>query len=455
MKLNYSVFILLTAISLLSSCKKLVDVEVPPDRIDRGMVFTNDATALSAVAGLYTQMIRTSTQFSNSAITIYAGLYSDELYTTATSASVEEYYNNALLASNGTISNNLWLSAYQLIFQANNIIEGLATSTGVSMPVKKQLEGEAKFVRAFCHFYLLNLFGDIPLITSTDYRVNSMIPRIASAQVYDQIIADLNEAKSLMADAYPSASRVRPNSFSASALLARVYLYKEDWTGAETEATRVINEPSYALAANPANVFLIASGETIWQLMPTSATINTWEGNVFIPGGSTAPLYPISNTLVSAFSSADTRKANWIKTVTIGTTTYNYPFKYKVKTSATLSEYYVVLRLAEQYLIRAEARARQNKVTDGKADLNVIRLRAGLSVTTATDQPSLLQAIESERRLEFFAEWGHRLFDLKRTGRAGPVLTAVKPGWNPTDSLFPIPSVELNRNPALTQNPGY
>jgi hypothetical protein len=76
--------------------------------------------------------------------------------------------------------------------------------------------------------------------------------------------------------------------------------------------------------------------------------------------------------------------------------------------------------------------------------------------TAANTQSSLLLVIEQERRIEFFAEWGHRWLDLKRTNRADPILGALKPAtWQPTDVLWPIPQDQINLNPSLTQNPGY
>ena len=138
-----------------------------------------------------------------------------------------------------------------------------------------------------------------------------------------------------------------------------------------------------------------------------------------------------------------------------GSTLY-YPFKYKVMSGTNLTEYYITLRLAEQFLIRAEARAQQGNISGAKTDVNVIRTRAGLPNTTANDKGGLLNAIEQERRIELFAEWGHRWFDLKRTGRATTVLGSLKPAtWQPTDELWPIPQSQINLNPSLTQNNGY
>ena len=107
------------------------------------------------------------------------------------------------------------------------------------------------------------------------------------------------------------------------------------------------------------------------------------------------------------------------------------------------------------YLIRAEARAEQGNTAGAAADLNIVRQRAGLPPTTATDPAVLLAAILHERQIEFFAEWGHRWLDLKRTGAVTSVLSAEKSHWDVTDALYPIPANELTENPKLVQNPGY
>src|SRR5258708_34214241 len=120
----------------------------------------------------------------------------------------------------------------------------------------------------------------------------------------------------------------------------------------------------------------------------------------------------------------------------------------------------MVLRLAEQYLIRAEAEARQGKLIEALADIDIIRQRAGLlSISTiipAVTLDNVLAAIEQERKVELFTEWGHRWFDLKRWNKADVVLQPLKPSWAPTAVLYPIPSLELINNPNMSpQNPGY
>jgi hypothetical protein len=207
--------------------------------------------------------------------------------------------------------------------------------------------------------------------------------------------------------------------------------------------------------SNLNNVFIPNSNEIIWQIIRDNT--NTAEGSTFIPASTTAkPVYAITTSLLNSFEAGDQRKVNWLKSNTVSGQAYYYPFKYKVRVTTPVSEYEVVFRLAELYLIRAEARAMQNNLTGAKDDLNMIRNRSGLLATSAITQTEILNAIEQERRVELFTEWGHRWLDLKRMNKADGVLGPIKaPNWQTTDILYPIPQVELDRNPYLVQNPGY
>ena len=163
----------------------------------------------------------------------------------------------------------------------------------------------------------------------------------------------------------------------------------------------------------------------------------------------------MSNQGVDAFESGDQRRDQWIGEVNDGSQTYYFPFKYKIQFAFTPEEYVVGLRLAEQYLIRAEARAKQGDLIGAQSDLNVIRGRAGLPNSTANNQASLLLAIEQERKVELFTEWGHRWMDLKRTQRIDEILSTLKSNWQVTSALYPIPELDITNNPNITQNPGY
>lgn len=440
-----------------TSCKKFVDIPATPTQILNYKVFEDDETASKAITGIYIQMITNGNLFSSGNTTFYPGLSADELYY-YTNGLKQEFYKNEIGPGNHElISSIFWSPAYKYIYTSNACIEGIAASATLTIPAKRQLTGEAKFIRAYCYFYLVNLFGDVPLITTTNYEMNAAMPRTAKTLVYDQIVSDLISAQDLLDISYVSSDRVRPNKWAATALLARVYLYKKEWSNAITQSSMVISSGMYALEPVVNSVFLKGSPETIFQLQAGTNNINTWEGNVFLPVSSTvSPTYLLTNTLLNSFEVGDLRRTNWIQSRIFAGQTFFYPFKYTIRSSTTITEYYIYLRLAEQYLISAEAKAQQNDISGSKADLNAIRTRAGLTNTTANDKASLLLAIEHERQVEFFAEWGHRWFDLIRTNRANVVLNALKPTtWQPTDILWPIPSNQINLNPVLTQNPGY
>ncbi len=123
-----------------------------------------------------------------------AGLSADELIPTTTTAEREQFYTNNLLPTNISVLNSVWGQGYSYIYYSNMILEGISNSPSLTAEIRANLEGEAKFIRAFCHFYLTNLFGEIPLVTSTDYRVNNKILRSGINKVYAQIVKDLEEA---------------------------------------------------------------------------------------------------------------------------------------------------------------------------------------------------------------------------------------------------------------------
>jgi starch-binding outer membrane protein, SusD/RagB family len=464
MKINYQLssregwiaisFVLLTGMS----CKKFLDIPAPKNQIQTSEIFKDDQAAISTVTGLHSLMVTASLYPANGGITVFSGLSADEIYNTNSDPDIDGFTTNSLVPKNENVNTNLWSHVYKAIYHANAILEGLDNSNAVSDKIKKQLRGEALVIRALHYFYLVNMFGDVPLVLSTDYEVNQNMSRKDAGEIYKQIIDDLTEAKMILPTTYPSNGRLRPNKWTAAALLARVYLFREDWIHAEEEATDVINSGIYSLPFNLLTVFQPSSTETIWQLVRDNN--NTSEGASFIPSSGTArPRYVLTNFLMNSFEAGDLRRTNWIGLNTVSTVNYYYPFKYKSRTATQATEYYVVLRLAEQFLIRAEARTQQNKLTgaNGAAqDINIIRTRAGLVNTTANDKSSLLIAIAQERRVELFAEWGHRWFDLKRTKTADLILTIAKaPNWQSTDALYPIPLVQLQLNPNLEQNPGY
>lgn len=437
------------------SCKKFVQVDTPPNLIQSGQVFSDDKTALAAVLGLYIQMRNQSLSITNGAVSVYSGLSSDEIVNTSGSATADPFSKNALLPINSTINSNFWTSSYKGIYACNAILEWLGKSSSLSNSVKAQLKGEVKLVRAFYYFYLAQLFGDVPLVLTTDYEQNSVMKRTPVPDVMNSLITDLKEAKTLLSSSYPSANRTRPNKWSATAMLVRAYLLQKDWANAEAEASELIASGSYTLVSNLNNVFVPTSDETIWQIARDVS--NTAEGAAFIPSSATAkPVYTLTASLLNGFESSDGRKNNWTKFNTVAGQPYYYAYKYKVRLSSPVSEYEIVIRLAEIYLARAEARAELDKLASALDDINLIRARAGLPSVSFTSKSAVLNAVYHERQVELFCEWGDRWLSLKRWGLADTVLSVLKgQNWQVTDQLYPIPQTEIDRNPLLKQNYGY
>lgn len=454
-----NIYLWLSLLLILNACDSFVAVDLPGSQLTNVAVFEDNATANAALTSIYSKIrdngILTGT---NSGISNQLANYTDDMvaYGNPTNPSFP-FYNDNVLPSNTSIS-DYWNASYNQIYSANAILEGVDLSTELSEENKKLLQGEAFFIRALVHFNLVNLFGDVPYIKETDYRKNATANRMPTQQVYENIILDLEKAVTLLPENYSSTSRVRPTKYVAKALLSRTYLYTKAYAQAANEATTVLNQTAiYSLEENLNDVFLLRSKETIWQLQAGISGQNTQEAAVFVFLSGPPSLVALSDNLVASFATADMRKTNWTKAITDGTTTWYHANKYKERDFTGVSkEYSIVFRLAELYLIRAEARAHQGDLIGAKEDLNIIRQRAGLAPAMAISQAEIITAIVQERRWEFFTEHGHRFFDLKRLNLLDNTLSAVKPGWNTTDQLFPIPQSELSTNPNLRpQNPGY
>lgn len=440
----------------IAGCKKLVQVDEPDDSFTSTMVFSNDSLAQAAVTGLYIKINTYTKNLLSGGMSVFTSLSGDELQRTSFMLNEEQFYQNDINPNNLLINSNLWKAAYTYIYHCNSCIEGLHKSNGVSTILKDRLTGEVKFMRALCYYYLVNLYGDVPLALGTNADVNAMLARAPVARVYKQIEMDLVDASDALMN---ERVKTEPTIYAAQALLARVYLHLKQWNKAEQMAGAVINSGQFLLQHNLNDVFLKDSKETIFQLAPVQSGMNSAEGFLFVPFGTGKPAYSLSTAFWDAFESGDQRKDSWVKSVTIGGQTYRYPYKYKIYKSAIgseITEYNVVLRLAEQFLIRAEALAQQNRIEDAVNDINAIRTRAGLTaLEKSINSEQCLGAILNERRFEFFAEWGHRWIDLKRTDQATAVLSKVKSNWQYYDTLYPIPLSELETAPNLEQNPGY
>jgi len=444
-------FLMLTWLHI--GCKKFIEVESPITSQNSSVVYATDADAAAVLNGIYTRMMVTIYNGGTvaSSLSFFPALSADELEVFKPASQGGDvrnvfvpYFSNALTSKSS--APNLWEQLYGIIYKTNAAIEGLNKSQTLKLSVKNQLLGEALFLRAFCYFYLVNLYGPVPLAISIDYEVNRLLSRSQVNIVYNQIIEDLQQAQKLLTEQYLSGNRgasiserVLPNRSAATALLSRVYLYTREWAKAEQQATSVISNTAVYDLVPLGDVFLKDSKEVIWQLQSvTYAPYNTYEGRLFIlplTGPNTSGRYPVylNQSIVADFEIGDMRKNSWINFVKISPDTFFYSNKYKrTVLDPVVTEYTTVFRLGEQYLIRAEARTQLNKIKDAVDDLNVIRTRAGLSNISSTISPNLLlDKIMHERKVELFTEFGHRWLDLKRTDHVNDIMSHVTPkkGW--------------------------
>jgi hypothetical protein len=475
---DYSICLLFALICLLG-CKKLVDVDPPIDKITSKDIYDTDAGASSVLTGIYSNLSNGSFAKGINSIGIRAGLSADELTLFSGNSDIllARLYTNSL--SNQDVG--FWTELYSYIYKTNSAIEGISNSNNLNKTVKDQLLGEAKFLRSFFYFYLVNLYGDVPLLISTDYTVNAVSPRTSVDVVYNQIIDDLVDANNLLSENYLDGnvkaitnSRVRPNKAVAMALLSRVYLFTGNWDNAERLSTSLINDKENYELVTLSDVFLANSKETIWSLQPVNGLNIKTDAYFYILRTLPSPSQPVtlSNHLLDAYEEFDGRKDSWIGLFSSGSNVFYYPFKYKDgKADAIIRENITVFRLAEQYLIRAEAKMRKGNISGGIADLNIIRERVNHSHSLGSGNLTLLStnlslekaliAVEHEREVELFSEWGHRWFDLKRSNRIDIVMSqaVISKGssWSTYKALYPIPILDIKRNPSLPghQNPGY
>jgi hypothetical protein len=430
-----------------SGCKSLLDPQ-PVQQLADDRAITDAASARAATLGVYD---RVQNYYQLDWPTL-GFLPADNVRFNGTLNQYLQIDQNQLSADNVVITET-WTFIYQAVNGANNVIAGVPAVSDplLSTTEKNQLLGEAYFLRALSYFDLARGWGGVPLVlTPTRSKENGQGTRRSTlAATYDQVLADLTQAETLLPNV---TTRNRATQAAARGLRARLHLYRQQWADAETYATQVLSTSGYALVS-PYRAFSTApflTSESVLEISYSNADANTMWNNWFpsaLGGQYNFQPVPAAITLLNDPAVGGGRAA-LLASTTINGAPAIYGNLYS--RSAQRDDPSYVLRVAELYLIRAEARARQGKLTLALADLNAVRTRAGVPASTAATAADLLLAIENERRVEFAFE-SDRWFDLVRTGRAGTVLgvTDTKK-W-----VFPIPYNDLVADPDLAQNPGY
>ncbi|MBV9772979.1 MAG: RagB/SusD family nutrient uptake outer membrane protein [Gemmatimonadetes bacterium] len=440
MKTKYLAWV--AAAVLLAGCDSSLDTN-PTASIDAETALGNARGIELGLTGAYRGLQRSGLY--NQELMVLPDLYADNLDFSGTYSTHQEISLRNVSAANAALS-DAWSQSYAGINRVNNVLSAIPKVTDMSEAAKGQARGEGLFLRGLFYLNLVRYFGGVPLVTepSTGVDESSFVSRASLQESYAFIEKDLEEAASLL-----SAARAdgRATKGAANALLARAYLEEAKYTQARDKATAVIGSGTYQLVANYRDLF--TSKNSSESIMEVQYSVNNSNSQAFwfFPqalGGRFG--YTPSASLNSAFEAGDTRKAASIGTS--GASRYGNKY-FRV---ANGDDDVFVVRLAEMYLIRAEANAQIGAdPATVRADINVIRRRAGLAdlPTTVTSKQALLDAVLQERRVEFAME-GQRFFDLRRLGRAQAVL-----GITESRLLFPIPQGERDVNPNLAQNPGY
>ena len=469
-------------ISILSlftvGCTKTIEQEVPQNSIPASDLAKDPINIRASLNGAYSSLL--SGNYMGLRYWLFADLYTDNIIHVGTFPSFAQFANKNLLADNVEVS-NMWQVIYIAINRANTTIAAATENTSPIFTDKASVIAQARALRAYHYFNLLRYWGGnengynkgndasgktwgVPLrLKPTLIEADAdPIARSGEAAIWTQILADLDPA-TVIAN-LPTANNRIITQRAANALRARVQLYREQWPETEALATSVITPSpgltniNFATGGLYTNLYgaVAPTGEVIWT-MPFDPTNQNAIAFFYLParlGG--------RNEVSSSTGLRDAHQANDARRI-INFTSTTYPADFpaspdvaaktlKYTRVSTGDDFFHHIRLAEVYLIRAEARARIGTDLAGAAsDLNVVRTRAGLPNTTATTQTDLLNAILAERRVELAHE-GHRFFDLRRYNRLDLLVMTT----NSHRVRLPIPQTELFRSGTiLEKNPGY
>jgi starch-binding outer membrane protein, SusD/RagB family len=459
MKLKYIIPATFLLLAVLAGCKK---IEVKPlGQVPPEDAIKNESDVMATLNATYTPL-RGDNFWGGRSQTIselMADFVDGSSFATGDWPSI---YNLATQATNGTV-NNIYREPYIIIQRANVTLENLSL-IGTEAN-RKNAEGQAKFMRAFCHFELVKMFAQ-PYGFTADNNHPGIVIKLSSEQelgrkrntvkeVYDQIIKDLKEAETLL----PTTNGNYPTSWAAKAMLARVYFQMNDFANAYTYSNAVIASNQFAFdntASFVTNRFNSPkTSEAIWWIVNEAGqnpSFGTLRNNVN-PDQSIG--LPITKTAYTAgTANTNDRRAAWYKDSLTASGEHVYSVRKYKATVIVLP----VLHITEMKLIRAESAAETNQnLAVAIADINDITNRAyggNLAPLPGTATPSAIIArVRTERKLEMVFESGDRLQQIKRIGVKGETSMVGQAPWNCPGFVLQIPSTEVIVNVNFEQNP--
>jgi hypothetical protein len=383
-----------------------------------------------------------------------------------------------------------WVELYKSIGVYNSMIQDI-TAAPIDEAHKKQFVAELKFLRSWCYFDLVRNWGDVPLVLKV-HTPETHLPRTPVKEVYNQIVADLKESASVLPkkSEYAANDRYRASKGAALTLLAKTYLYMEDWANAEATAKQVMDLGDYNLEPSFGTLwgYTYKNGmESIFEIQYASSKSPALPSNgMYVMTNSVVDggwgFYSLSSDLENAFKSeGDSVRLQWTmnrqglpvagdpgtpkfdaRAWPYGGATPN-PYsksgrvsrkQYTPKSQRPANGLYAfndkLLRFADVVLIHAEASAMQGKNSEALSSLKRIRDRVGLMTNMSLSGWNLINAVRKERRLELAFE-GDRLYDLRRWKDEGgnPVINSV---LGPNGSFVQY-NTQISTDPFETHNP--
>ena len=440
-------YILLTAISLSTvSCSDFLD-QKPDNYISDAAVIQTLSSAKAALNGAYHDLASSS---------YYGGQYFDAGVNLAAdnvtwTGSLNYYYDfdtHQYSAENQLLS-YAWYAIYATVNQTNQVIDKVTVLNDGSESERRRIIAEVTVIRSLAFFDLARTWGNIPVVkqaTSSPTQFDG-VKQTKAKDVYQLVVDDV---LAIYNDLSESSDRVHVTRSAADAFLARVYLYLEQWDKAEQYASKVIDNGNYALGTIQDLIDNKETAESIWELAYSSSFTNQQSTYWRSPDQGGRHEWGPSKELVQLLADPTVggdRKAFYQDFSSAQVPDYYVGTLYH---RSTLDDDVIIFRLAEQYLIRAEARANQQNVSGALSDLNIIRRRANISeIVDVASTQELLNLIADERRVELALE-PHRWFDLIRTGKAESVL-----GIKTYQTIFPIPYNDIQADKDLVQNDNY
>lgn len=473
MKIQYKkIACLLFAMSVLTGCDDYLDVD------SREKIDAEDQTDLTTpeafVNGIYGMMTEFDYAFAYLGITEILSDNADKGSSPSDNGTDKRELDDLLFTSSTSSFTAMWTNWYKSIGRASYAIEYTESFGITDEAYKNRLIGEAKFLRAFNYFFLVRGFGDVPL------QHISLFNRAPKEEVYAYIEADLLDAieKLPAKSQYAPADLGRATKGAAQALLAKVYLYEKKWQQSYDMAQNVINSGEYGLESDYAVLWRASSEngtESIFEIQGRGVVVahgvqqySETQGARGTSGWGWGFNTPSDNLLAAYNAEGDAIRRDatiifagetlWDGRV-VSASVENPMYNEKAYSSANLGaadgdKNIRVLRMAEVYLIHAEAANELGNAPAALASLNLVRARVNLP-EVAGSGAVLRNLIWKERRLELAFEHD-RWFDLVRTGQAQAAMAANgKTFIVGTQELFPIPYNQLIQTPTMTQNPGY